>query len=178
MKKLMAFVLTFALMLSFSGCQPLDSSIQEMDDSTYEQSKPVIVDDSLILVQSIDVLSKPYENFLWSEIWSEHGWLNVDGMRISYKFSDIRNEIPQITYCDDFEIHYKNGVEFLSLSVYNSAFARIYHNTKQEVLGDLTEGTYYLVITVKEQGKYIEAEEKYEYSGYECAYKIIIADND
>lgn len=200
MKKIIAFVLAFVLMLSFSGCggtenkgnetlqnptdattpiaeQPLDSSIQETANPADEQGKPVIVDDSLILVQSIDVLSKPYENFLWAEIWTENGWLSGDGMRISYKFSDIHNEIPQITYCDDFKIHYKEGVEFLSLSVYNSDFDRIHHSTKQEVLSDLAEGTYYLVITVKVQGKYIETEEKYEYSGYECAYKIIITDN-
>ena len=35
----------------------------------------------------------------------------------------------------------------------------------------------YLVITVKKQGDYIESDDKYEYTGYECVYKITIANN-
>ena len=197
MKKLIALVLALAFMLSFGGCaniennkndisqNPIDTtnpaperitdySIQDTDAPNSDQTKSVIVDDSLIIVQSVDALEKPYENFLWAEKWSEKGWVSGDGMSISHKLSDIDKEIPQITYGDDFEIHYGEGVEFISLSVYNSDFDRIHHNVQQEVLHTLEEGTYYLAITVKVQGEYIEADEKYEYSGYECAYKFVI----
>lgn len=201
MKKLIALVLALAFMLLFSGCgnteneengiskntadstkptaeQSMDSSIQNTDDPNSNQTKSVIVDDSLILVQSVDTLVKPYENFLWAEKYSEQGWLIGDGTSVSRIFPEVYNEIPQIIfYGDIFDIHYKDKVEFISLSVYNSDFERVYHNAGQEVLDDLTQGTYYLIITVKEQGAYIESEEKYEYSGYECVYKIVIADH-
>ena len=163
MKKLIALVLALALMFSFGGCANIENNKND-----------IIVDDSLILVQSVDALEKPYENFLWAEKWSENGWVSGDGMSISHKLSDINKEIPQITYGDDFEIHYGEGVEFISLSVYNSDFDIIHHNVQQDVLHTLEEGTYYLAITVKVQGEYIEADEKYEYSGYECAYKLVI----
>ena len=131
--------------------------------------------DSFIVVRSADILSKPYENFLWAEEWTGYGWLSGDGTGIARKFGDIHNELPKINYEDDFEIHYREGVEFVSLSIYNSEFGQVYHNEKLEVLDELAEGTYYLVITVKVQGEYIEAEDKYEYSGYECAYKMVVA---
>jgi hypothetical protein len=150
-------------------------SIPETEAPTEKPREPVVVNDSLILVQSGEALSKPYENFLWSKKWIEAGWISGDGMSVSHKFSGIENEIPQITYCDDFEIFYKEGVEFLSFSIYNSNFTRTHHNVKHEVLSDLEEGTYFLIITVKLQGRFIETEEKYEYSGYECVYKIHIA---
>jgi hypothetical protein len=152
-----------------------ESDIPETEDPTEEPREPVVVNDSLILVQSGNALSKPYENFFWSKKWIEDGWINGDGMSVSHKFSVIENEIPQITYCDDFEIFYKEGVEFLSFSIYNSNFTRTHHNVNHAVLSDLEEGTYFLIITVKLQGRFIETEEKYEYSGYECVYKIHIA---
>ena len=168
MKRLVTLVLTFAFMLLLSSCRNTDAL-------NSAPTKSVVVDDSLVLVQSNHEFSKPYENFIWAQQWTEHGWLSADASSISHSFSEICNDIPQITYCNDFEIHYKNGVEFLSLSVYNSDFDRIHHNVNEAVLSDLADGTYYLVIKVKSQGKYVEAAEKYEYSGYECAYKLIIA---
>lgn len=201
MTKLIALVLALAFVLSFGGCGNVeneengisqnptdttnpaperitDSSIQDTYAPNSDQSKSVIVDDSLILVQSVDALEKPYENFLWAESWSEQGWVSGDGMSVSRKFSEVAEEIPQIIfYGDIFEIHYKDKVEFVSLSVYSHDFEMVYHNAGQEVLNDLTNGTYYLIITVKEQGEYIESDEKYEYTGYECVYKIVVADH-
>ena len=158
MKKLLVMVLALVFMLSCSGCRG------------DEPKGSVVVEDSLILVEVGDTLSKPYENFLWAETWSEHGWLSMDGTSLSRQFSEVQQEIPTIAYGNDFEIHYKEGVTFISVSVYNDAFESVYHNETQDVLKDLAEGEYYLVITVKKQGDYVEAEEKYEYSGYECAY--------
>lgn len=161
MKRIIALVLTLGVILSFSGCR----------EAKNEENEAL---QNLIQVQSGDTISKSYENFLWAEQWSEHGWMSLDGTRISLKFSEIHNEIPQIAYGDDFEIEYKEGVELVSLSVYNSDFDIINNNAKQEELKDLAEGTYYLVVTVKEQGEYIESEEEYEYASYECAYKLVI----
>ena len=198
MKRLIALILVYVLTFLFGGYkftedeknetlpthtetttsvieQHPESSIPETDAPTEEPREPVVVNDSLILVQSGDVLSRPYENFLWSKKWIEAGWISGDGMSVSHKLSVIENEIPQITYRDDFEIFYREGVEFLSFSVYGSDFGRIHHNVKEDVISDLEEGTYFLIITVKSQGRFVETEDEYEYSGYECVYKIHIA---
>ena len=145
MKKVMALVLVCIFLLG--GCG--NTGTLDLDQTG------TVEEDSLILVRSMDGSSKPYENFLWAEKWSEYGWISGNGTSISRNFTEIHEELPQITYGDDFEIYYRDGVEFLSLSVYNSAFDRIYHNAGQEGLKDLAEGTYYLVITVKSQGQYM-----------------------
>ena len=136
-----------------------------------------VFDDALISVQSAGIFVKPYENFVWAQSWSEDGWLSADGMRVSYKFSDVDNDIPSITYSDNFAIHYGDGVEFLSLMVYDSAFERVPNTDNIDALNELAEGTYYLVITVKIKGDYIESDDKFEQTGYECVYKITIANN-
>ena len=160
MKKLLVMVLALVFMLSCSGCRG------------DEPKGSVVVEDSLILVRSGDTLTKPYENFLWAETWSEPGWLSVDGTSLSRQWAAVQQEIPQITYGEGFEILYRDGVTFGSVSVYTDGFESVYHNEAERVLAELAEGEYYLVITVKKQGDYVEAEDKYEYSGYECAYHM------
>lgn len=182
MKRTAALFIAILLLLSFVGCadteKEKDGALPPASGTTaspHEQDEPVTVDDSLILLKSADSLTKPYENFLWAEEWTEQGWLSGDGTSVSRQFPDIQQELPQITYGDDFKIHYKDGVEFSSLSVYDSDFGTVFHNAEQEVLSELEEGTYYLVINVKKQGDYVESEEKYEYTGYECAYKLHVS---
>ncbi len=198
MKRLIALILVYVLTFLFGGYKitedeenktlppitepttPIieqlpESSIPETNAPTKEPREPVVVNDSLVLVQSGNALSRPYENFLWSKKWIEAGWISGDGMSISHKLSVIENEIPKITYCDDFEIFYREDVEFLSFSVYGSDFCRIHHNVKDDIISDLEEGTYFLIINVKSQGRFVETEDQYEYSGYECVYKIHIA---
>ena len=164
MKRSTAFVLVFVCMLLLGGCKNADVPNSDQTKS----------DDPLILVRSNDETSKPYENLLWQQQWSGRGWLSADAASISLTLSEVCNELPQITYGDDFEIRCGDGVEFLSVSVYSSDFDRIHHNVSADVLKDLAGGTYYLVITVKSQGKYVAAQGEYEYSGYECACKMIV----
>lgn len=90
MKKLSAFVLAFSCILSLGGC----GNTAVLNPAPI---KSVVVEDSLILVQSNGELSKPYENFLWAKNWTDHGWMSADATSISFSFSELCNEIPQIT---------------------------------------------------------------------------------
>ena len=183
MKKFIASLLVAVSILGLVGCGDTERKKNETsqpatheNNFSSEQSELVVAEDCLVWVKSADTISKPYEKFLWENIWTGNGWLNADEISIFHELPDISKEFQQITYSDDFEIHYAEGVEFSSLSIYNSDFERIHHNVQPEVLQTLGQGTYYLVIVVSVQGKYIEAEEKYEYSGDECAYKLVLND--
>ena len=160
MKRLLAMIFVLVFVFSCGGCKGDESN------------GSATVEDSLILVRSGDALTKPYENFLWAETWSEPGWLSVDGTSLSRQWAAVQQEIPQITYGEGFEILYRDEVTFVSVSVYTNDFESVYHNEVESVLAELAEGEYYLVITVKKQGDYVEVEDKYEYSGYECAYHM------
>lgn len=127
----------------------------------------------LITVESNGEQVQPCPLFLWAQTWTERGWLNADGANFLEIHSEFSEEIPVITYGDDFEIHYRDGVSFLYLSVYNANFERIHHNVEQSVLSELEDGEYYIGFVVDEQGKYIESEKDYEMKGYECILRLI-----
>ena len=116
-----------------------------------------------------------YENFLWEEKWTENGWLSADGMSVSFQFERICGEFPEVTYGEDFEISCAVGVVVSHVSVYNEAFEGIHNNIGNlQILEELSEGVYYLVVDVKKQGEYIESENKHEMKGFECICKLVV----
>lgn len=189
MKKLSMLILLMLLLLVLSGCGreqeqiaavPEDSSklsVTEADARKSEADETVDMSNSLISVYSDGILTEPYENWIWSETYYGDGWLSADGISIYYEFPEVHEEIPRINYGDDFEIYYGNGVSFSFISVYSENFEELYHNEGEYVLENLKEGTYYIVISVKAQGKYIKSEDKYESSGYQCVYKLEVSDS-
>ena len=164
MKKHLAVILVLVLMLSFSGCGAVNQG----------ERNTISVYDCPILVQCNDTLVMPYVNFSWSTSFHDGEWLSADGRSISRNFPEIQNEIPQITYSEDFEIHCRKKVSVSRLTVYDGAFELLQSEQDQTVLSELTEGEYYLVIQVTIEGDYIRSEEKFESSGYQCVYKMTI----
>ena len=176
MKKLSLIILAIVIISVLVGCangeertpQPPEE-IYVYDEKTEEND---IVGDKLVLVRTDDILTAPYKNWIWAESYHGGDWLSADGMSVYYKFSEVHEEIPQITYSDDFEIIYASDVSLSYLSIYDDSFAELNFNAQEADLSELEEGIYYLVISVSEQGRYIKAENKYEHSGCECVYKL------
>lgn len=168
MRKMISLLLILVSILGLFGCKDADG----------RQSESATEDNNLLSVQSMDTLVQPYENFLWDQSWAKKGWIFADGLSISYDLPDICEEIPQVIYSDDFEIIYGKGVEFRRITILNSDFEEIHHSSRQNVIETLEEGTYYLILEVKVQGKYIKKQKEYETSGYECAYKLIIQNQE
>ena len=177
MKKLIAILLVMVFAFSLVRCvyeaeQPIGDNKEKNDENNLP------FNDSLVLLESGGKMTKPYENCIWSEVWSGGGWFSSDGNRVSRRLNEIQDEIPQITYTDDFKIHYREDVEFRSLEVYNSALDNICRVSEENIPVYLTSGVYYLVIEVKKRGEYIKEQEKYEASGYECVYKFEILNEE
>lgn len=159
MKKAFVFTLALVIIASLFGCNG---------------SNAVKVEDSFILVCSNGELVAPYENFLWSESRVGEHWISADGRSIVYESSEVWNEIPQITYSEDFKIHYRKKVSLKSINLYSLDFDAIHQNAEQVDLNNLPTGEYYLAIRVCRQGKFVWLEGKHESSGYECVYKLIV----
>ena len=157
MKRAVILLLVFVLLLC-SGCSVWDDS----------------ADVSLIQVHSNQVSVAPYESLLWAQSWTGEGWLAVDAVSLSRQFSQVYQEFPSVTYGDDFEFRCREGVSVQYLSVYDANLDTVHSNASLDALKTLSPGTYYLVINVKVQGYYIPAAENYEYTGYECAYQLIV----
>lgn len=155
MKKIIALTLALLLLLCSAGCGKAD------------QASPV-------LIQSNGTRIPAYKHFLWAESFSEYGWLCADGASLSSAFPTVCQEIPAITYSDDFRIHCSRQVTQSSLSLYDSDFNPIHRDLEQIDFGSLSKGEYYLVVSVNVQGNYIKSQKKFESSGYECVCKLMI----
>ncbi len=128
----------------------------------------------LITVTSNGETIAPYENFAFARSWAENGWLYADGIALLYQLPELADELPVVTYSDNFAVQYKSGVSFLRMSVCSEAFEQIEHNARLEYIKELPAGTYYIGIVVTFDGKYIESEGEAEYIAYECAFRLIM----
>lgn len=79
-----------------------------------------------------------------------------------------------VTYGDDFEIRCHDKVNVTGIDIYDAKLEPISTNVTQQILNTLSPGTYYLLINIRVQGNYILAAKDHEYSGYDCAYKLIV----
>lgn len=156
MKRLSIFAMVLILLLSFAGCS---------DQGT---------DETPLLIHSNGKDREPYLNFAWASSYTGDGWISASGYRISMQSPDIFNEFPEIPYGNDFSLKYGNNASLNSVTVYDADRNIIYQRTTEEVWKELEPGTYYLVIDVTVQGKYIASEKRHESTGYECACKLVI----
>ncbi len=95
-------------------------------------------------------------------------------MPLIYSLPEIAHELPIIIYGSDFSVDFRENVSFSWLSIFNASFERIHHNVDLSYLEELSEGTYYIIIVINVQGKYIPTENKHESYGYVCAYNMVV----
>ena len=151
----------------------LDESSAVQDNIT--SPSPFDTGGSLILVTSNGETSAPFvDGTYWSTTWTGEYWISGDGMPLIYSLPEIAHELPIIIYGSDFSVDFRENVSFSWLSIFNASFERIHHNVDLSYLEELSEGTYYIIIVVNEQGKFISTENKHESFGYECAYNMVV----
>ena len=179
MKKLIRLLIPLICILALPACGAVPSPAGETADTwqTTAAAEPAAsLENARVLIEANGTQILPYENFIWAESWTEHGFLCIDGSYISRKLSGIHHLLPQVVHDDDLALHYAENVTPTALAIYNDGFERLHRNAALTDLAELAEGEYYLVVTVKVQGKYIESEDRYESAGYEYACKLTVAE--
>lgn len=137
-------------------------------------------DKTLISITSNGETTLPYLRFSWGSSMTDNGWLEADAVQLICDLPDIAPELPIVRYHDDFTVQYSEGVSYSSMLVYDDSFKPLDHiATYSEIdyltcLQELPEGTYYIGIAVVEQGDYIESAGKYEHSGTDCVFKLMV----
>ncbi len=163
-------------LLIFSGCCKVVPSHGGDEPS----EAPANSDNTLISITSNGETTLPYLYWLWGSSWTGKGFVEADALQLIYTLPDIAQELPIVSYHDDFMVQYQEGVSFSYMSIYDDSFERLYHIASYDdkdylsYLEDLPKGTYYIAIAVAERGKYIESENKYEYSGTDCVFKLVV----
>jgi len=113
----------------------------------------------------------------WSESWSESfsGWLSSDGYGIHRDLQKNLIKAPEVRMSKDITFRYAENVsEHGAFTIYNENFEEINRLKTLDELKALKSGTYYVVTDVVKYGTEIHDGEV-ESSGYECAFKLIVA---
>lgn len=164
------------VILIISGCGQAASS--QGGDVTSEPHTDS--DNTLISITSNGETILPYQYFSSCTSWTGEYWVSGDALGLASEFPDIAGELPVVSYHDDLAMQNKEGVYYSYMQVFDDNFERLYHITTHSdkdyltCLAGLPEGTYYVGIAVSKQGDYIASEGKYEYSGYDCVFKLVV----
>jgi len=164
------------ILLIYSGCE--QAMTRHDGNELYES--PASSDDTVMSITSNGEATLPYLHWAWANSWIETGWIAADALQLDYTLQDIAQELPTVSYHEDFTMKYEEGVSFSYMLVLDADFKRISHLAEYDELDHLTylkelpEGTYYVGIAVVKQGRYIEKESKYEYSGFDCVFKLVV----
>lgn len=169
------------ILLTFSGCGNVASN-SPSSGAGQSISKP----DSNVSTPSVD-LTKPlititsggktintYENILSDFSWDGENFRCADCASVWSMLPKIDEELSVVTYADDFTIQYREDASFMYIAIFDDDFERLYNAVDLSYLERLPEGTYYIAIDVRRQGRYIISEDEYEVRGYECAFKLVV----
>ena len=134
--------------------------------------KPEEDEANLMTVTSDKQTTDAYEMFASSYTWGEHGWLCACGMEPTSSLQQIAEELPELTYADDFSFKLRGNAELCELMIYDRNFKRMEGVAE---LADLHPGKYYVCYRVEEKGRFIEKEEQYEVTTYYCVFEMLFS---
>ena len=174
--RLAACIWFLLVLLLCSGC----AQARTRHDGNESDESPSSSEDTLISITSNRETTLPYLYWAWDSSWTSDGWLAADALQLIYSLPDTAQELPTISYYEDFALQYEEGVSCSHMLVFDANFKQLSHVANYDDVNHLTylkelpEGTYYVCIAVVKQGLYIEPESKYEHSGIDCIFKLVV----
>lgn len=125
-----------------------------------------------IYVQGGEHFVVPKEAMLWVEFWDEDSgtMLSGDGWGHS-NLQDYASELPVLTVREGLALDVMNA-EISYCVLYDQNFEILYEGKEWINTTDYVIGPFYVVFTVRTQGKYIEEVDAYEGNAYEYAFRL------
>ncbi|MGI6160523.1 MAG: hypothetical protein ACOYJD_00685 [Christensenellales bacterium] len=161
-KSLFVFVWLMLILLIFSGCGKQNT------------------DKTLISIISNGDTTLPYTRFSWDSSITESGWIQADALQLIYELPNISDELPIVTYNNDFSVLYQKNVSFSHMLVYDDSFKQLHHIASYDdmdyldCIHKLEQGSFYINIMIAQRGEYISSVNEYEYSGIDCIFKLVV----
>lgn len=174
MKKVIAIILAFSLLLLMAACaQPPVSDPVPPEPST---SDPEIQKNPASLwIECNGETVIPYEHFVWSDSYDEDGsGLCADGEPASLDDQSFMDSLPGVSYTGDFEIFLDENVSSSGFTVYDMDHSEVLRGSKFSSLNELPAGEYIVEISIMVRGDYVESVDRYNASGYECWFRLSV----
>ena len=120
----------------------------------------------------------PYPAPRWTETWTGDGWLSADGIPIETTIAEHVEEIPTLELRGEFSLRLETGVSRCGplLRVYDKDMNLLIRQDDEDLtpLTALQPGTYWVTLGACRNGKYISEQDKYERTGYDCVFRLVI----
>jgi len=129
---------------------------------------------AILTVASGGVAVEPYAAFQWAETWSEYGWIAADAAPVEETIREHRAELPVLTLAGGLTLTPGEGVSLseMPLTVLDASLERVIFRQSPDAAETLAPGTYYGILHAVQQGRYIEAEKKWEQTGLSCIFVL------
>jgi len=167
------------VLVILSGCSNAvpESSISSISEAISEPDNNIITpsidySQNMLLITSGGETISTYASVLWDNPWTGEGFLCADFE--SSVFMGVIDRLSEVTYAEDFSIQYREDISFSYIRIFDENFEQLYNAVDLSYLKELSKGTYFIVVVIKQQGRYIKSVSQYEYSGYECAFKLVV----
>ena len=186
MKKLLVLVLAVCLLLCLTACaQPSVPAPVPAEPLTPEEEMQEPPEEEIsknpghLWIETNGEVFLPYDHWVWSDSYEEDGsGLCADGEPISTEnyrdFVNFVDDLPVITYANDFEIFLDENVTGSTFTVYGMNHSEITQGSNVSKLQELPAGEYVVKIPIKVRGDYVEAADDYNSSGYECWFRLTV----
>ena len=120
----------------------------------------------------------PYPANRWAETWTGDGWLSADGIPIEATIAEHMAEIPTLELRGEFTLRLETGVSRCSplLRIYDKDVNLLVQQLDEDLipLTELEPGTYWVTLGACRKGKYISEQDRYEKTGYDCVFRLVI----
>ena len=120
----------------------------------------------------------PYPANRWAETWTGDGWLSADGIPIEATIAEHMAEIPTLELRGEFTLRLETGVSRCSplLRIYDKDMNLLVQQLDEDLipLTELEPGTYWVTLGACRKGKYISEQDRYEKTGYDCVFRLVI----
>ncbi len=130
-----------------------------------------------VKIKSSDKETIPLYGFSSSTSYHNGNWLVADGFGAHMYFEDekFNTWIPTVRKNGKLELELDDNYSYRHVRVYDLEHNKIHESsTTFDELNDLTRGEYYVRMLISHQGDFIVSEKKYESSGYEYLFGLIV----
>ena len=110
--------------------------------------------------------------------YPQGGWGAANGSASESSLRDAHDRLPTVKFALDFanfRLEYGPNSEPLEVSIFDTEWKPVFEDLdRPENLTALPTGTYYIAIGVRQQGQFIESENKYEAATCHCMLRLIV----
>lgn len=130
-----------------------------------------------VTIEKNGILTELFELPIFAQTYSKGNWLSTQGLRASIELPNIADELPEIVWDEEIQVHVPEDVDLYYIIVFNENYQAIgwYSEIGQlrSFWDEASFGAYYVAIAVTWEGDFIPSMLGHESFGSEFVFKMV-----